>query len=89
MDMSLSFRVRDDYAKLHVFDRQKLYISILDSLAFLENPSIRAEELCITVENTVIKQRSLIIEKNYLKQVTAAVLGRYDRRAKLLYLARR
>lgn len=61
------------------FNRDKLYLSIADSLRHLSNPAAAATEITHTViQNLIGKAKHASLEHNDVITITADVLSRFD-----------
>lgn len=85
--MHSSYRVQTA-AGLMPFDADKLYLSVLESLPSIDQPTIHARDLTNTILGNIMDGHSLILELDDIRTAVLSVLKRYDRRAYVTYAAK-
>jgi transcriptional regulator NrdR family protein len=88
VDMAVSYRVRRSDESLSSFSRDKLYVSIFQSIELRGFGHEDANELTTTVIASVQSAHQLIIGVENLRSLVLTVLRRFDNGSALIYAAR-
>jgi transcriptional regulator NrdR family protein len=88
IDLSTSHRVRDHQNSFEVFSRDKLYLSIKDSLLHRKSATDDATALTDTVLHRVMLIGTADIAVVELVHITQTILRRFDATAGAIYAAR-
>lgn len=87
VDMKRSHRVQDTDGKLDQFVREKLFLSIYESLRHRQEAISDASGITDTTISKILAEKRLIIPKDRIVEITSSVLRRFDRAAYIRYIS--
>lgn len=88
VDLASSLRVQGAATALEPFQRDKLFMSLIDSLTHRKTALTDATELTSTIIDQLLALHSGgVLQKTVIRDMTVAVLGRFDEVSAVHYRA--